>query len=90
MPDLGEIQELVAYLVRTTRLSAQEANRVVREVISFLSETPEDFLRRRHHALQSEGLSNAEIFTQLLKELEQCRFRAPNYTKRQIRRIIYG
>ncbi len=88
--DLGELQDLTAYLVRTTRLSGPEARRVIDEVLSFLDETAEAFVRRRHRALQAEGLSNAAIFARLAAELAQRRFRAPAYTERQIRRMIYG
>jgi hypothetical protein len=90
MSDLSELQELVAYLVRTTRLSPPEAARVVGEVLAFLEETPEAFVRRRHLALQAEGLSNSAIFARIAAELAQWRFRAPEYSERQIRRIIYG
>lgn len=90
MSDLAEFQELVAYLTRTSRLSPTEAARVVNEVLSFLGETPEAFVRRRHHALQAEGHSNSAIFARLADELAQWRFRAGSLTERQIRRIIYG
>jgi hypothetical protein len=90
MSDLSELQELIAYLVRTTHLSPGEATRVVGEVLAFLSETPEDYVRRRHRALQAEGLSNAEIFARIAPELAVLRFKAPELTERQIRRIIYG
>lgn len=90
MKEPGDIEELLAYLVRTTRLAPAEARRVMGEIVSFLDETPEEFLRRRHRALQAQGLSNAQIFTGLLNELEQRRFRAPRYSQRQVRRIIYG
>jgi hypothetical protein len=90
MSDLGELEELIAYLVRTSRLTAPEAARVVSEVLSFLAETPEAFIRRRHIALQSQGIANEAIFTQLAAELERLRFRTPPLTTRQIRRIIYG
>jgi polyhydroxyalkanoate synthesis regulator phasin len=85
-----ELADLVDYLVRTTRLSHAEATRLVDEVLSFLDEQPGDFVRRRHLALQGEGLSNSEIFTRLAAELERWRFRAPAYSERQLRRIIYG
>lgn len=90
MSDLAELQELIAYLVRTTRLTPPEATRVVNEVLSFLAETPESFVRRRHHALQAEGLSNHAIFARLANELSLWRFRAVPLSERQIRRIIYG
>jgi hypothetical protein len=90
MSDQGELGDLIAHLVRTSRLSEPEATRVVGDVLSFLADTPEAFVRRRHVALQSQGLANDAIFRQLAAELERMRFRAPPLTARQIRRIIYG
>jgi hypothetical protein len=90
MPDPTELGELIAYLVRTSRLAPAEAARVVNEVLAFMDEAPEDFIRRRHLQLQSQGLSNSAIFQQLAGELAHRRFRAPTYSERQIRRIIYG
>jgi hypothetical protein len=90
MSDPGELEELVAYLARSSRLSPEEARRVVENVLGFLRETPEDFVRRRHLILQAEGLSNAEIYLRLTAELSARRFRAPAYSERQIRRMIYG
>jgi hypothetical protein len=90
MSDLNELQEIVAYLVRTTPLSHGQATRVVDDVLAFLNETPEAFVRRRHLALQGEGLGNAGIFARILSELEHLRFKAPELSERQIRRIIYG
>lgn len=85
-----EMAELVDYLARSSRLSLSEATRLVNEVLAFMSEMPEDFIRRRHLALQAQGLSNRDIYLQIAKELEARRFRAPEYSERQIRRIIYG
>jgi polyhydroxyalkanoate synthesis regulator phasin len=90
MSDFGDLDELVDHLVRTSRLSASEAARLVNDVLTYLTETPETFVRRRHYVLQREGLSNPEIFERVAAELTQWRFRAPRYTARQIRRIIYG
>jgi hypothetical protein len=90
MSDPGELQELVNYLARTSRLSPAEAARLVGEVLAFLDETPEAFIRRRHLELQAEGLPNSVIFERVAAELAQLRFRAPAYSARQIRRIIYG
>jgi len=86
----AELADLVAYLVRTSRLNLLEATRLVDEVLSFLDERPEEFVCRRHRALQGEGLSNSEIFARLSAELARWRFRAPAFSERQLRRMIYG
>ena len=88
--ELDDLDELVEYLARTSRLEPKEARRVVDEVLSFLVEEPESFVRRRHLALQRQGLANAAIFDRLQAELVQRRFPAPTYSTRQLRRIIYG
>jgi hypothetical protein len=90
MSEPAELGELIEYLVRSSRLSPAEAARLVNEVLAFMSETPEDFIRRRHLHLQAQGWSNAAIFERIAHELEERRFRAPGYTERQIRRVIYG
>lgn len=90
MAEPTELSDLVAYLVRTTRLTPSEAAHVVGEVMSFLSDRPEEFVCRRHRSLQAEGVPNSEIYVRLQDELVQWRFRAPDYTERQIRRLIYG
>jgi hypothetical protein len=90
MAEAGDLEELVGYLVRSTRLSVPEAGRLVHEVLGYLQDTPEDYVRRRHRALQGEGLSNPAIFQRLATELSAWRFRAPRYSERQIRRMIYG
>jgi hypothetical protein len=90
MSEPFEFEDLIAYFVRTTRLSRAEAVRLVDEVLSFLDERPEEFVCRRHRALQGEGLSNSEIFARLSAELARWRFRAPHYSERQLRRLIYG
>ena len=90
MSDPGELEELVDYLARSSRLSPEEARRIVENVFAFLHETPEQFVRRRHLALQADGLSNAEIYLRVTAEVAARRFGAPAYTERQIRRMIYG
>jgi hypothetical protein len=59
-------------------------------VLGYLQETPEEYVCRRHRALQARGLANSEIYSRLADELASGRFRAPKYTLRQIRRMIYG
>ncbi|MBO0736008.1 MAG: hypothetical protein J2P48_05490 [Alphaproteobacteria bacterium] len=90
MSEPDEFDDLVTYLARTSRLNRPEAARLVDEVLSFLDERPQEFVCRRHRLLQGEGLPNGEIFARLAAELRRWRFRAPAYTERQIRRMIYG
>jgi hypothetical protein len=90
MTEPAELSDLVAYLARTSRLTASEARHLVDEVLAFLADQPEEFVCRRHRALQAQGLPNNEIYVRLRSELAHWRFRAPDYTERQIRRLIYG
>lgn len=88
--ELGDLEELVDHLARTRLLQRNEAQRLIEDVLSFLKEQPEEFVRRRHRELQRQGLSNAEIFARLDADLSNRRFAAPSYTPRQLRRIVYG
>ena len=91
MPDHHtDLSDLIAYLARSSRLNVAEATHLVHEVLAFLGETPEDYIRRRHIRLQGQGLTNPQIFARLMQELSQWRFRAPELSERQIRRVIYG
>jgi plasmid stabilization system protein ParE len=85
-----DLEDLVDYLARTSRLERRQAERLVDEVLSFLGEQPEQFVRRRHLELQRRGLANEAIFERLERELSRRRFAAPAYTRRQLRRIVYG
>lgn len=82
--------ELLSHLTRTSRLTLGEARRLTLEVLSYFSESPEEFVARRHHELRRAGHTNATIYEQIAAELEQRRFAAPRLTQRQIRRLIYG
>jgi hypothetical protein len=90
MADASELEDLIGYLVRASRLTPAEAARLVDDVLNFLHEEPDEFVCRRHRELQREALPNAEIFARIIAEMGARRFRAPVYSIRQIRRIIYG
>jgi len=90
MADQIELEELIGYLVRSSRLSRAEASRLVDEVLAFLDESAEEFVRRRHRELQHEGCANSEIFARIGAEATRWRFRAAVLSERQIRRIVYG
>ena len=82
--------ELIDHLCRNSRLTADEAEHVVNEVLAYFSDTPDEFLRARHQELQALGGSNTEIYASLQQELELHRFRSKPLSTRQIRRAIYG
>jgi hypothetical protein len=82
--------EVIGYLVRTTALAPETAERVLDDVIGLLGETVEEFVQRRHAELQREGRRNDEIFSSLAAECGAWRFRAAPLSSRQLRRIVYG
>ena len=82
--------ELVGHLVATTGLSPAEAARVVEDVVSYLAEPVEDYVRRRHTEMKTYGAKNTEIFVRIAAELESRVVAAPQLTERQLRRIVYG
>jgi len=90
MSDAGELDDLVAYVARSSGLDPSQARRIVDDVLNYLGESPEDFVRRRHAALLRLGRRNEEIYARIADEVGQRRFPAPPYSLRQIRRIIYG
>jgi hypothetical protein len=90
MPDAADLNDLIGYLSRTGRLTSDQAARLIDELVAFFDESAEEFIRRRHLELQQEGHRNSEIFARIREEASRRRFRAPAYTGRQIRRIVYG
>jgi hypothetical protein len=90
MSEASDLDELAAYVARSAGLDPAQARRIVDDVLSYLAESPEDFVRRRHAALLRLGRRNPEIYPLIAEELAQRRFPAPPYSLRQIRRIIYG
>lgn len=84
------LADLVEHLERTTRLGRAEAVRVVEEMLAYFSESPEQFVTRRHGELQAESQRNDAIFGQIGAEMAQRRFTSPVLTARQLRRLIYG
>jgi hypothetical protein len=88
-PSAG-VDDLVLHLAASSPMSEGTARRLVEEVVVFLSETAEEFVRRRHRELQGAGLTNSEIFSRLAEEMTGRRFRAAEFTERQLRRIVYG
>ncbi|MFH8572760.1 hypothetical protein [Streptomyces sp. NPDC017993] len=83
-------EDLVDHLVRSTPLHRGEAARVVLDVLAYFDETTEDFVRRRHRELQSQGLRNEVIFERIADELPHRAVAPPSLSIRQLRRLVYG
>jgi hypothetical protein len=85
-------EDLTALLdhLEATGVSRGQATRLVDEVLAHFSETPEEFVRRRHRELQAAGVANAVSFAAIGAELAQRRVAGPRLSERQIRRMIYG
>ena len=87
---MGSERELVDHLVATTGLAESEAQRVVEDVVAFLAEPVEDYVRRRHAEMKTYGAKNPAIFERIAAELTGRVVAAPELTERQLRRIVYG
>jgi hypothetical protein len=83
-------EELVDHLTRSTPLHRGEASRVIQDVLAYFDETAEDFVRRRHRELKSQGLVNTAIFERITAELRYRAVAPPELSLRQLRRIVYG
>ena len=82
--------DLVDYLSGSGPLSYAEASRVVADVLGYFSEAPDEFVRRRHKELKAGGLTNDQAFRQIAAELPHRRYAPPEFSLRQLRRIVYG
>ncbi|MGW0997590.1 hypothetical protein [Streptomyces sp. NPDC002520] len=83
-------EELVDHLTRSTPLNRGEALRVIQDVLAFFDETIQDYVRRRHRELQTQGLQNTEIFERIEADLKYRAVAPPELTLRQLRRMVYG
>jgi hypothetical protein len=83
-------EELVRHVAGSTGLPEAVATRVVADINAYFSETVEAYVRRRHAELKDVNWKNDEIWPLLAAELRARRFRAPDLTERQLRRVVYG
>jgi hypothetical protein len=90
MSELAGFEELIARLAQSSRLTERETTHLVGEVLAYLDDSLEQFVRRRHRELQRGGLRNPQIYERVAEEAVQRRFRAEPLSARQIRRLIYG
>jgi hypothetical protein len=82
--------DLVRHVAVSTGLPETTAFRVVADIAAYFGESAEEFVRRRHGELRAKQRKNTEIWPLIAAELEGRRFRAPEMSERQLRRIVYG
>ncbi|MBO0805637.1 MAG: hypothetical protein J2P25_21490 [Nocardiopsaceae bacterium] len=82
--------DLARHVVASTALPEAIASRVVADIAAYFGETVEEFVRRRHRELQHKHWKNSEIWPRIAAELDGRRFRAPEMSERQMRRLVYG
>jgi ABC-type nitrate/sulfonate/bicarbonate transport system substrate-binding protein len=90
MPRPDSPADLVEYLVRSCSLNPAEAARVIADVLGYYSEAPEEYVRRRHRELKARGLTNDQAFDRISAEMPLRRYAPPDFSLRQLRRIVYG
>jgi 23S rRNA G2069 N7-methylase RlmK/C1962 C5-methylase RlmI len=87
---LQSILDFQHYILGMYRISQDEFSRLLEDVMEFFNLTLDDYVRLRHLQLQNQGIKNQEIYSRISQELGQRRFKAPELSERQIRRIVYG
>ncbi len=88
--DLRYPQELVRHVARSTGLDEATASRVVADVMAYFGQTVEEYVTSRHEDLKTRNRKNDDIWPRITAELRDRRFRAPEVSERQLRRMIYG
>ena len=82
--------DLVRHVARSTGLDEATASRVVADVMTYFGQTVDEYVVSRHEELKSRSRKNDDIWPAVISELRDRRFRAPEVTERQLRRMVYG
>lgn len=82
-------QDLVRHVAATTGLDEATAARVVADVVAYFGQTVEEYVLARHGELKGR-YRNDDIWPRVASELSGRRFKAPDLSERQLRRVIYG
>jgi len=85
-----DAHELLRHVAASTGLPEATARRVVADVTAYFRETVDEFVKRRHAELKQKNQKNDEIWPLIAAELGSRRFRAPEMSERQLRRLVYG
>lgn len=82
--------DFINHILETYSIDLPQLERLMDEFQSFYDADFKEFIQQRHCELKNQGMLNEEIYPKLLDELKERRFKAPELSLRQIRRIIYG
>jgi len=85
-----DAHDLVRHVAASTGLPEATARRVVADITAYFGETVDEFVKRRHAELKQKNQKNDEIWPLIAAELGSRRFRAPEMSERQLRRLVYG
>ena len=86
-------QDLVRHVAMSTGLDEATATRVVADVMAYFGQTVEEYVIKRHQDLKSRNRKNDDIWPKIageLRNLRNRRFRTPEASERQHRRMVYG
>lgn len=82
--------DLLDHVAATTGLTPGEARRVVQDIVDWYREPVAQYVRRRHRELQTHGVHNPQAFERIAAELQARVVAPPEFSQRQLRRIVYG
>lgn len=82
--------ELADHVAGSTGLRAADAERVIDDVLHWYAESAESYVRRRHSELKLAGTRNEAAFAVIAAELRTRLVRPPEFSERQLRRLVYG
>jgi hypothetical protein len=83
-------QDLVRHVALSTGLDEATASRVVADVMAYFGQTVEEYVIQRHEDLKTRNRKNDDIWPLIMEELKTRRFKAGEFSERQLRRMVYG
>ena len=81
--------ELKNRLSQIISIEKIDIHKLYNELLSFFSESENNYIIRRHKELHKEKYKNKEIYSLLTEEIKNHLFIGRNLSERQIKRIIY-
>ena len=83
---LLELKNRLSHIISIEKI---DISKLYNELLSFFSESENNYIIRRHHELQKEKFKNKKIYSILVKEIKNHLFIGRKLSERQIKRIIY-